>query len=206
MTTHRPPLVTDKMMPWFWNSRYYMMTPLATYGREDIFANPHLPPGKRMTATAVEGGEFLKDAYPRPIAPIRALRWVSRKTVVGFGVYFHLFMLDKAVSKGLLDRERSPYYYMTLYEKTVYLLLPNRNKPSEEDMLKLMREARLEGSYKSVNMWTYRLRSERVPKSYFDTPPASYQPDRRIEGFLHWAGWAVGLEDLGRSLPLMPQV
>lgn len=27
-------------------------------------------------------------------------------------------------------QERSPYYYMTLYEKTVYLLLPNRNKPS----------------------------------------------------------------------------
>eukprot|EP00667_Euglena_gracilis_P024638 EG_transcript_28465 len=200
MTTHRPPLVTDRMFPWTWNSRYYMMTPLATYGREDIFANPHLPADKKLHAAAVEGGEFMKDAYAPPHKAVSLVRRVGRKAMVGAGLYFHLFLMDKFVSKGLLDRNTSPYFYMTLYEKAIYCFLPNKNKPNEEDLLKLFREARLESNYKSVSMWTYRLRSERVPKSYFDKPPVSYDADRRTSGFVEWAFWMVGLESFGKSV------
>lgn len=70
--------------------------------------------------------------------------------------------------------------------------------------MKLFREARLESNYKSVSMWTYRLRSERVPKSYFDKPPVSYDADRRTSGFVEWAFWMVGLESFGKSV--VPEV
>ena len=67
----------------------------------------------------------------------------------------------------------------------------------------LMREARLEMPYKSVNMWTYRLRSERIPKSYFDAPPSSYDEGNRSTGFAEWACESIGLGGLGKTLPLV---
>ena len=69
-------------------------------------------------------------------------------------------------------------------------------------MMKLLGEAKLEAPYRSVNFWTYRLRTERIPTSYFDVDslPRSYEEGNRTEGPFHWLCWMLGMESVAKVM------
>eukprot|EP00906_Rhabdomonas_costata_P000814 RCo001095 len=185
MTEYRPLPVGTRYFPMLFNVRHWGTMPVLYGNREDVFLNPILKvDGKpQLVAKSYPNGEFMRQVT----APSNPLSKVLRRaTLLAFaaaGLYLHLDIADGAVSHLVFAQSYSPYKLMTLREKFIYTFVPNKNKPSRSDMLKLLIEARREVPKQGVDFWTYRLKSGRVPKVLFVEPPPSYRPENRVENF-----------------------
>eukprot|EP01010_Urceolus_cornutus_P001166 NODE_1688_length_789_cov_315.745946_g1311_i0.p1 GENE.NODE_1688_length_789_cov_315.745946_g1311_i0~~NODE_1688_length_789_cov_315.745946_g1311_i0.p1 ORF type:complete len:215 (-),score=34.47 NODE_1688_length_789_cov_315.745946_g1311_i0:143-736(-) len=193
MTDHRQPLVTPRLFPLWWSMREEICTPWLTANREDVFFNHRLPPNEQLVASRYKGGDY----HFQTAAPRNLFRRLGSKgfkhTLAAFGVYIHLYAVDRLASRFFCDQWSSPYYYMSLREKVIWLTVPNRCKPDYDDMYKMCREAALEVPWKGVNMWSYRLETGRVPRSFFDDPPLPYQKDKLVNGFRGWLNLTMGI-------------